>query len=100
MKEYMRQMARKSGGHFASGSRYSGQQGERDAYFQGLSEMFDFSGEEHALEVSFMFQQAFGCSFAVTKRIPAAGRRLARLHVTYSRRAVENITRSHTVASR
>lgn len=44
-------MARKSGGPFANGSRLDTQQPERDAYFQGLSEIFDFNGEEEALEV-------------------------------------------------
>jgi len=63
MKEYMKQMARKSGCCLASGSRDDGQQGERDAYFQGLSEIFDFSGEEQALEVSFMIQRVFDRSF-------------------------------------
>ncbi len=69
MNEMPRRMARKSGGHFTSGSRYGGQQAERDAYFQGLSEIFDFSGEEQALEVSFMIQRVFARSFAATKRM-------------------------------
>lgn len=55
-------MARKSGCCLASGSRHDGQQGERDAYFQGLSEIFDFSGEEQALEVSFMIQRVLAAA--------------------------------------
>ncbi len=68
MKEYIKKTARKSGYCIASGSRHDGQQGERDAYFQGLSGIFDFSGEEQALEVSFMIQRVFGRRFAATKR--------------------------------
>ena len=68
MEENVKQMARKTGCSFASGSRHDGRQGERDAYFQGLSEIFDFSGEEEALEVSFTIQRVCGRSFAATKR--------------------------------
>ena len=68
MKECVKPMARKTGCSFASGSRHDGQQGELDAYFQGLSEIFDFSGEQEALEVSCMVQRVCGRSFAATKR--------------------------------
>lgn len=66
MKEFRKKMARKSGCCFASGSRHDGQQEERDAYFQGLSEIFDF-GEEQALEVSFMIQRVFGRRSAIKR---------------------------------
>jgi len=46
----MRNIARKTG-HYADNSQQAVAARERDAYYRGLSEIFDFSGEDETVQV-------------------------------------------------